>query len=572
MTKTFFLLVVIPILVLPYSPGETPFDWSDQWGVSHRYGFSGWGMNSYQTPLHFDGNFIQWSRRYQFPFPSEPEDFNEDHQLLASFNYRQGDYNLDELSFDILSRPSLTRYTRFRALKRNFEDHHGMLDLAARPGGTIQQNYRLDSESMDDKGGHWKIATAVYLTTGGIPVWNQLVWDRGAERRDKIAQAGFGYSGKSGSVKYHIKGSTFLQRFRNRTELEGVTTWSGDIFSNRFHAVGELPIHKRLSIFISSTRRSKAFSSKSLGNQSLKYSNILGGIRIRGLAFDNRVGIGLSAVSGGVVSTNFQGHFKLKLGKNQIFLDVIHDLQPLPFQFTSRPYKYVPDYFTPSMIAKIRPDSSAIVPSHTLIKSGVLTHGKKASFEGLLFVSQRSPLHYFQRLTQLEDMSSLSLTSTQISRVSGLVWIGKVNYFRDWAITTRGTSLFDSGPGWEHFFRHDSEVSLNFREKIFKEKMDARLNIIYNIWDGRTAYDWDPILNMGYTYDKPPDVQEAMGIFTAEFKVIIQSIEFSYTIKNLQYSIESASGKNSNRTFSPSLLFPPAQRLAFLSIAWKLAN
>ena len=98
--------------------------------------------------------------------------------------------------------------------------------------------------------------------------------------------------------------------------------------------------------------------------------------------------------------------------------------------------------------------------------------------------------------------------------------------------------------------------------------MDARLNLTYNRWLGRTYFEWDPVLNMGYNYLDRPEIRNSMGVFSAEFSVVIRSVEFSYVMKNLEYALESTP----INTFSPTQFFPPAHRLAYLSVKWKLTN
>ena len=98
--------------------------------------------------------------------------------------------------------------------------------------------------------------------------------------------------------------------------------------------------------------------------------------------------------------------------------------------------------------------------------------------------------------------------------------------------------------------------------------MDARLNLTYNRWLGRTYFEWDPVLNMGYNYLDRPEIRNSMGVFSAEFSVVIRSVEFSYVMKNLEYALESTE----INTFSPTQVFPPAHRLAYLSVKWKLTN
>ena len=567
--RYFFLFILsLNNIIFSYSPGEIPLEWSDQWGFSQKYGLSFWGMESHQSPLHFDGNFLNWNRRYQFPFPSEIEDFDEENSFLSSFSYRQGDYSLDELSFDLQSRPKVNRNTRFRALKRNFEDYHGSLDLEANPGGTIQQNYRLDSQSIDDKGGNWKISSGVYLTTGGVPVWDQVIWSRGLERNDKIIQLGTNYRGMIGETKYTIEGSTFLQRVLNRKKIEDISTWSANLLSNRFKAIAEFPIQNKISAFISLTGRQKAVSSDTLGNQRQEYFSILGGLRINSSKLENRMGIGVSTLSSGIKATSFRGHFKVDFGKNQIFLNVKHDLLPLPFQFTGKQYMFVPDYFTPSMIPSIRPDSSIEAPKLSLVRLGALTKGKLFSSTLTLFVSQKSPHHYFELIKQFNETSILELTSSSTSLSSGLLYSGKINYIRDWVVSFSGKSFFHDNLGWENFFKHEQELTLFFREKLFNGRMDARLNLTYNHWLGRTYFEWDPVLNMGYNYLDRPEIRNSMGVFSAEFSIVIRSVEFSYVMKNLEYALESTP----INTFSPTQFFPPAHRLAYLSVKWKLTN
>ena len=564
-------VMAVPLAVFGVSPGEIPFDWSGQWGAIHSYGFSGWGMDSYQSPLHFNGNIAQWPRRYRFPSSAQKDDGGEDEPFRTSFAYRQGDYGLDELSLDLQSRPGPKRATRFRAMKRNFEDYHGLLDPVNKPGGTVQQNYRFDSESQNTKGEKWQVGSALFLTTGGVPYWNSQ-WERGGERRDKILAAGAAYSGKAGSVKLRLEGSSFLQQYRNRRMVEGLTTWSADLFSHRLHAIGELPVQKRFSLFFSATGRTAAVSSDTVGNQQQSYAGVAAGLRIHSSALENRAAIGAARVSSGETAVTVRGHFRLKGEGRALFLSFKRDLQPLPFQFTGRPFMYVPDSFAPTMVPRVRPDSTAAVPTRTVIRAGVSAGGRRASGEATLFVSQSSPHHYFEDVRQIDYLGTLSLRSERTTRATGIVWKGSVNYFRDWTVSAQGISIPDGDPGWGHFFRHDTKVELGFREKLFKGRVDARVNLFANQWSGRTAFDWDPILNMGFWRTEPQEAQQSVGILSAELKAVIQTIELSYVMTNLQYVMEKSSGGTTPHTFSPSTFFPPAGRLAYFSIRWRLAN
>ena len=100
--------------------------------------------------------------------------------------------------------------------------------------------------------------------------------------------------------------------------------------------------------------------------------------------------------------------------------------------------------------------------------------------------------------------------------------------------------------------------------------MDARINLSFNYWSGRTSFVWDPILNMGYTDVTTARSHNTAGIITAEFKAVISSVEISYVLTNVQYVMESASGGSPGTTFSASPLFPPAGRLAYFSVRLNL--
>ncbi len=568
MRSSILFILLLNNIVLSYSPGEVPFEWSGQWGLSQKYGLSYWGMENYQFPLYIDGNFLNWNRRYQFPFPNKIEDFDEEKKFNSSFVYRQGDYSLDELSFDLQSRSNPNSYTRFRALKRNFEDYHGSLDLEVNPGGTIQQNYRLDSQIKDKKGGLWNISSAVYFTTGGVPVWDEVIWSRGLERKDKIILAGTNYRGSFGEIKYSIEGSTFLQKLINRKRMEGISAWSINFLSNRFNAIAQLPIKDKIFAFLSLTGRQKAVNSDTLGNQRQTYISILGGIRINSKKLENKIGIGVTALTNGVKTTTFNGNLTLHYRKNQIFLNIKHDFLPLPFQFTGKEYMYVPDYFTPTLIPTIRPNSNIETPTLSLIRSGILRNGDLFSSKAILFVSQKSPNHYFENINQFNDVSIIQVISSQTSFSSGLLLSGKLNYLRDWIISFHGKSFFQNNLGWENFFKHEQQLSLFFREKLFNGRLDAKLNLTYNRWSGRTSFEWDPVLNMGYNYFGSSKIRNSIGLITAEFSVLVRSVEFSYAIKNLEYALDSTA----INTFSPSQFFPPAHRLAYLSVKWKLTD
>ncbi len=566
------VVLAAPLALLGSSPGDIPFDWSGQWGASHSYGFSSWGIGFHRPPLHFDGNFLEWSNRFRFPSNAARDGVSEDGSLSTSIRYRKGDYGLDELSLDFLSHPSSNRTTRFRALKRNFEDYHGIFDPMDRPGGTVQQNYRFDSESSGGEGEKWQIATALFLTTAGIPRLN-MQWEQGAERRDKILMAGSSYRGKTGSIKYRLEGSSFLEQFQNRKIVEEIAVWSADLYSHRIHAVGELPVQKGFSLFFSGTGRSAAVSSDTLGNQWQSYLGAAAGLRIHASLLENRAAIGASRVSSGETAITAQGHFNLKGHEKELFLAFKRDLQPLPFQFTSNPFLYARDNFSHTAYPRVHPDSTAKVPTRTVLKAGASGGGNRIAGELILFVSQTSPHSYFEKIFQSEEeLPVFGLKSERTSRARGIIWKANVNYFRDWTISAKGKTMLDGDPGWGYLFRNDNKVELRFREKLFWGRVNAGLNLSAHYWSGRTAYDWDPILHMGFTETGPRDVQESVAILSAEFKAVIQSVELSYVLTNLQYVMERASGEIVAHTFSPSLLFPPAGRLVYFSVDWYFGN
>ena len=564
------MLAVSFLRAYGFPAGVVPFDWSGQWGLVHRYGFSGWGVERVVSPLHFDGNFAHWPARYRFPFLSSIDSDENELGLNTSLWYRTGDYSLDELSLDILSKSPERRFTRFRALKKNFEDYHGLLDPLARPGGTVQQNYRFDHVTGNSKGGRWQIASAFYLTTDAIPYGSYGIWEKGAERSEKIISNGLSYSGNRGNVKYKVEGSSFLQRYRITRLLEDVTQWSADLMSNRLHAIGEMPVRKGFSLFLSGTGRGSVVSSDTLGNQSLSFIGVSGGVHMRASDLESRAGMGVSAVFPGEMAPNFQGHFRLKRGKSELFLDLKHNLQPLPFQFTGRPFLFVPDSFTPTMVPTVRPDSSATMPTRTVMRIGAEMRWDRASGEVTLFASQATPHHYFESTTEIAGIKMIRLNRDQISKVTGAMWGSRINYFRDWVLSLRGISLLGSESGWGNLFDHQGEMALHFREHLFQKRMDARINLSFNYWSGRTSFIWDPILNLGYSNATTTPSRNTAGIITAEFKAVISSVEISYVLTNVQYIMESASGGSSGTTFSASPLFPPAGRLAYFSVRLNL--
>ncbi|MFQ6616995.1 MAG: hypothetical protein ACE5HZ_09605, partial [Fidelibacterota bacterium] len=151
--------------------GSLPFDWTGHWGITHTYGFPGWGLDTQNDGILLDGNFAHWHRRYAFPFPQRLQPWEEEAGAQSAIWYRRGDYHLDEFAMDMAYGLTGGPTSRFQGMKRNFDDRYGLLGPTRFPGvgGTIEQNYRLMITMPDESNAEWRISTAYFKTTDSIP-------------------------------------------------------------------------------------------------------------------------------------------------------------------------------------------------------------------------------------------------------------------------------------------------------------------------------------------------------------------------------------------------------------------
>jgi len=127
-----FTLLLIPLTAFLLAQDELgnsdlPFEWSGQWGISQTYGFSYWAGDWQIEGLTFDGNFSHWHQRYLIPFYETVDSSGRDSTSTSELWYRRGDYNLDEFAFQFRSHDSRKRRVNIKAMKRNYDDWHGLL-------------------------------------------------------------------------------------------------------------------------------------------------------------------------------------------------------------------------------------------------------------------------------------------------------------------------------------------------------------------------------------------------------------------------------------------------------------
>lgn len=560
--------------------GTAPFDWSGQGGLYHRYGFPGWGNAIDSGPLFLDGNFAHWPKRYAFPFKVSAKTPDEDQSFVnSSLWYRKGDYALDEFAFEIDFEGADDRSSVFQALKRNFDDRFRILGPTAFTGGggTIQQNYRMMLNRPRKRGDNLQFQAAHFKTTEAIPTRLNSSWQKGALKRDQITTAGLRYTGQAGSLKYRLTAGSFSQRLNIRS-LSEAPQWRGDLLLQRLTLEVGRELNLQTTVFASVSGSYRAISSDSLGSQTR--TGITGEVGIRGRSgrLNHRFGIGGTGYRGHGTSVRYRLESEYAAGKVRLHGGAEHDLSLLPFQFSGRQFLFEPDFFTPTRIPTLRPDSSAVSQIRTLIKVGAAYELKKMKLEALYFVSQAAPHYFFERSQIVEGGEITALVKSSSDQIRGVSWSATINYFRNWRLFGKGISFIDLKDGWGIGVKNRANAGLTVEEKLFKGRLDARVKLWADVWAGRDRFVWDPILSLGYYNYEVSNLTDLTAVFNVRFTGVISNFELSYTMINLLYigwarlkSVHSSFTED-EVTAAVSPLLPAAGGLTYFTFRWNFRD
>ena len=559
-----FLFTILPILIsftfsqVSESKGYLPFDWSGQNGIYHRYGFLGWWEDAYDNPLTFDGTFSNWIPRYEFPFGNNSERSEKESGIESSIWYRKGDYYLDEFAFDVNFHNIGGKNYSLQALKRNFEDQYGLTGPVENYGGTVQQNYKIHIKLPQKDGAEWNIGSAYYKTTDAIPTLSLLVWEKGFARQDRIIANGVSYQKEGESLQIFQNLSAFSQRLKLKSYGDN-SGWSVDLLSYWSQSGFEYHLDERKSLLGNAIIKYSALSSNSFGSSDgiegvisfgMKQSSDNLGCQISsGIGFiqPNEVGF-IYHVSGDWVTPWFT-----------FFFDIDHTLSATPLQMTNL------------KMGGFTPDESAISEKQTVAKLGIHKQSNRSMLKAEIFYSRVAP-HYFY--SELSD-SNIVLTKKSSDAIQGITLHGKLNYFRNWWLTTDGISIINNKEGWGSGVQHQGTVSLTFQEYLFQHHLDARIRIWSNFWIGRNSYIWDPVVYAGYNSYRDIDLQNAAGVLNAEFKGVISNFEISYTMINILYAFRSlleSTFEDEQLTLSTTPLLPSPGRLFYITIQWNFLD
>ncbi|MFQ6673642.1 MAG: hypothetical protein ACE5GH_02510 [Fidelibacterota bacterium] len=560
--------------------GVLPFDWSGQWGITHRYGFSGWGIDTEDGPLFLDGNFAHWPQRYAFPFKDGPLPEGGEEGIESSIWYRRGDYLLDEFAFDVDVRDARARTTRFQALKRNFDDRFGLLGPTAflGAGGTIQQNYRLTVSIPSGKREEWRFGAAFYKTSDAIPVLSQGVWQKGAFRIDRILANGLSYTKRGDRVDVQLRASAFAQQLKVKG---GVASpgWRADLLSYRVYERSDIAMGGTSHLFVEGAAKQSHVSSDTLGNDSRLTLWGLTGLKDERGGVEYHVGIGAGYVSPDDGALLYHGQVQYSRGATHLYGVLSRRLAAVPFQLSGRPFLHARDPLSGRPFPRIHPDSSAVSQIRSLRGVGAEWRLRRLRLQLEVFQSEAAPHFILERQEELELPDQISLTRTSRSAAIGVQWEGSANYFRNWWVGARGVSFPNNPEGWGNGIRHEVTLALRFQEFLFRRNLDARTRVWFDFWLGRNGFVWDPILSLGYYDPKNSYPRDATGVLNVEFKGIVSTFEISFTMLNVLYAgrdlLRTALGdtfSDKDLILTASPLFPSSGRLAFVTVRWKFKD
>lgn len=558
-----FLFTILPILIsftfsqVSESKGYLPFDWSGQNGIYHRYGFLGWWEDAYDNPLTFDGTFSNWIPRYEFPFGNNSERSEKESGIESSIWYRKGDYYLDEFAFDVNFYNTGGKNYSLQALKRNFEDQYGLIGPIENYGGTVQQNYKINIKLPQKDGAEWNIGSAYHKTTDAIPTLSLLVWEKGFARQDRIFANGVSYKKEGESLLIFQNLSTFSQRLKLSSHSDN-PGWSVDLLSYWSQSGFEYHLDERKSLLGDAIIKYSALSSNSLGSSNgiegvisfgMKQSSDNLGCQISsGIGFiqPNEVGF-IYHVSGDWVTPRFT-----------FFFDIDHTLSATPLQMTNL------------KMGGFTPDESAISEKQTVAKLGIHKQSNRSMLKAEIFYSRVTPHYYFY--SEFSD-SNIVLTKKSSDAIQGITWQYRVNYFRNWWLTTNGISILKNKEGWGTGVQHQGRLSFVFQEYLFNHHLNGRVKIWMDYWIGRNSFNWDPLYYAGYWNWQ--DSPQSSGTLNMELKGIISNFEISYTMVNILYHYRDQLKNIFSReqlSFISSPLLPDSGRLFYLTIRWNFID
>lgn len=561
--------------------GILPFDWTGHWGIYHRYGFPGWGTDVDDGLTFLDGNFAHWPVRYAFGFRESPPQERKAPDVRSSLWYQRGDYFLDQFAFDLDFYTKREAVTRFEALKRNFEDQYGLLGPAGRPGGTVQQNYRITMNVPEDTSSGWLFSTAYYKTTDAIPTLSDLgAWEKGVSRVDRIMVNRLSHSRTDFQRKARFDFSTFSQRLKMNS-LADDPDWDASLVTYKMRYGHENPLSSHSQRFYELSGKYSILDSDSLGNKRRFVFEGKAGFQQTSPEWENRFAVGGAFVSpdrrGLVVDVSLAYS---PSNSSTIFIKANHSLHSLPFQFTGRRIVWYPT-FPPKMYNSVRPDSKAISQQRTVLQMGTAYHSPRTQIQIEFFAARAAPHYYFENLKFVNSHYSYNLFLTEESsdHINGYFFKGEVNYFRDWFLEGSGTGFLNAKKGWGTGVQHEEQIVLTFRESLFKGRLNARLRLWADFWIGRDGYVWDPIISLGFYDRSNVEAHDFSPIVNFELRGTVSSFEISFTMMNLLYAGRSTvrnilgdGFSDEQLTLVPTPLFPPAGRLAYLTIHWQFMN
>lgn len=563
--------------------GILPFDWSGHWGITHSYGFPGWGQDFRNAPVMFDGNYAHWPRRYAFPIFDSPQTIKEKSMVQSALWYRRGDFNLDELALDVQYDREGPHTSRFQALKRNFDDQYGLLGPTRFPGagGTIQQNYRLMVSIPDNTRGEWRLSTAYFKTTDAIPFPEGQVWNKGGTRLETIQSHGIGFS--RGGLR--VDASAFSQRLRTRSLTE-IPAWAADLIAYRFGLVFDDSLSPGAKRFLRGSAKYSAISSDELGNQSRVELSGSAGLEQQSHSHRYAIALGGVHIRRDRLALQVEGGFDRKVSSSaRMFFTLHHSLHSLPFQFSGKSRLWYADS-PPAMFNAVWPEPSAISQQRTIARLGLDHQSSRLAAKAGVFGAWAHPHYYFENRVittyAMERGSSLMVMDESTDGTDGIFWRGRLNYFRQWWMEVSGLSFFENRPGWGYGVQHEAAAALSFREFLFSGRLDLRVKLWGNVWGGRRSFVWDPGLGLGY--EDYRDVGELFpldftGVVNVRFEAVVSTLDIAFTMVNLLYAgrnlIQTLTGTEISAdqlTLAATPMFPAPGRLAFLEFSWRFRD
>ncbi len=170
----FLSILFITTALLSQNIIERPYDWSGQYGSSTINSRLFWNSDWTSGPLLFDGTYTFYPKRYgdhitsHFAistsnlFPQTSHQIQDSSFSTSSFDYKQGDYNYDQLTLDI-DNTKPKRYIGLHGFKRSYAGRNGQFFHPHGMMVPLQQSYIL--EYVSEKSGWMLDAAAARLVT-----------------------------------------------------------------------------------------------------------------------------------------------------------------------------------------------------------------------------------------------------------------------------------------------------------------------------------------------------------------------------------------------------------------------